>query len=1130
MSQLAKQLIAEAKRTNAKVLDLGNCGLTELPDELFELTELEELKLGNGYWDYQKNYGKANFIKNVCPSISNLQALKALQINGEWHRKNQISDISFLEKLTSLQTLNLSCNQISDISFLKKLTSLQTLNLSCNRISDVSFLKKLTNLHTLHLGDNRISDYSFLEKLTNLQTLDLGFNKISDYSFLEKLTDLQSLNLSTNKISDYFFLEKSNNLQSLNLSMNEISDYSFLEKLTNLLSLNLSYNQISDVSFLEKLTSLQSLDLTKNKISDISFLEKLISLQSLHLSSNRISDIFFLEKLTSLQSLHLSSNQISDISFLEKLTCLQLLDLLSNKISDISFLEKLTSLQKLNLCNNQISDISSLQKLIRLQLLDFSSNQISDVSFLVKLTSLQSLDLSSNKISDISFLVKLTSLQTLKLSYNQVSDVSFLEKLISLQTLNLSDNQISTIELSFLNKLTNLIDLFLCNNPLENIDEAIIGRGNCLDDLLNYMEDLEAGKTSNNAIKLLLTGNGNVGKTQIAKRFVEKDDFVFNPAHDSTHGIHLLKPNNNLPCEAANNGLDITLWDFGGQDLYHATHRMFMQTKAVFLLVWDTASQTEPHHYINKKSYKNEKRQYWLEYINHFSGGSPIILVQNKVDKDTDEQYNIPEPAQAAYKEKYKVKAFLQVSAKTSRQFNTIENTIIKLFSTDEDLKATLLKELPKSWVNIRKRIEQDNKSNIKTITFQIFETYCEKEGIKKSTNTVLNFLHNTGVLFYKSGYFSNNIIIDQAWAINAVYKVLDRESDHFGILKNKKGALDFYDIKTVWSNFLEKEQELFIDFMLSCELCLETTPNKKYGTPFQDRTFIVPQFLPAKPDYIEAYCDRYYISKKAITIRTYQFLPKIYIKRFIVKAGLFAISKARWANGVLLFYEAEDSYAIVEADYKTKSINIRISPNCQQLLKVIENELNEIEGEGRVRPKDGKQGYDEIAFAENFSFKNLKPNTVIMNQPKKVFISYSHKDIAFRERLQLQLKQLVRQKRIAEVWSDHKIKAGGNWNAEIENNLKEADIVFLLISDLFFASDFIDEKELPIVKERYENKECIVIPILVKPSSNWKDSGWSFLQAIPSNAKAGLLAISKWADEDDAWSVVTDEIKRVLQ
>jgi len=55
MSKLALELITEAKRTNAKVLDLGYCGLTELPDELFELKELEELIVSNGHRDFKTN-------------------------------------------------------------------------------------------------------------------------------------------------------------------------------------------------------------------------------------------------------------------------------------------------------------------------------------------------------------------------------------------------------------------------------------------------------------------------------------------------------------------------------------------------------------------------------------------------------------------------------------------------------------------------------------------------------------------------------------------------------------------------------------------------------------------------------------------------------------------------------------------------------------------------------------------------------------------------------------------------------------------------------------------------------------------------------------------------------------------
>jgi hypothetical protein len=80
MSQQALDLIAQAKQTHATRLDIGNFNLTELPDELFELTWLEELIVSNswleyssknseGEWFYSQNKGKANNLKSITSNI-----------------------------------------------------------------------------------------------------------------------------------------------------------------------------------------------------------------------------------------------------------------------------------------------------------------------------------------------------------------------------------------------------------------------------------------------------------------------------------------------------------------------------------------------------------------------------------------------------------------------------------------------------------------------------------------------------------------------------------------------------------------------------------------------------------------------------------------------------------------------------------------------------------------------------------------------------------------------------------------------------------------------------------------------------------------------------------------------------
>ncbi len=237
MSQLALDLIRQAKREGWKSLDLGRTGLTDdnIPDELFELTELEELRFSNQIWDYEKgewmknkNEGDENFLSKIPNDIVRLKKLRSLHFGGGFDRLNKwnLSDISVLKEIKYLESINLRGNKISDISILKYFKNLKSLDLSNNNISDISILKYFKNLKSLDLSNNNISDISIVKYLKNLQSLDLSGNGILEISALKYLNHLRSLYLRSNYILDISILKHLNNLENLDLSRNIFSDIS----------------------------------------------------------------------------------------------------------------------------------------------------------------------------------------------------------------------------------------------------------------------------------------------------------------------------------------------------------------------------------------------------------------------------------------------------------------------------------------------------------------------------------------------------------------------------------------------------------------------------------------------------------------------------------------------------------------------------------------------------------------------------------------------------------------------------------------------------------------------------------------------------------------------------------------
>ena len=137
-----------------------------------------------------------------------------------------------------------------------------------------------------------------------------------------------------------------------------------------------------------------------------------------------------------------------------------------------------------------------------------------------------------------------------------------------------------------------------------------------------------------------------------------------------------------------------------------------------------------------------------------------------------------------------------------------------------------------------------------------------------------------------------------------------------------------------------------------------------------------------------------------------------------------------------------------------------------------------------------------------------------------EVFISYSHKDEALRNALATHLRILEREGIVAS-WDDRKLSPGTEWDHQINSRLQTADIILLLVSADFIASDYCWDVEIAQALERHDRGEAHVIPVVLRPV-DWRSVPFSKLQALPQNAKP----VVTWNAQDSAFVDIAKGIR----
>lgn len=577
---------------------------------------------------------------------------------------------------------------------------------------------------------------------------------------------------------------------------------------------------------------------------------------------------------------------------------LKLLNLADNQIHEINgnWFECLMNIEKVDISYNQIISIPDKKVIYpKCKNLSLKGNKLQKFPTAVSDSyTLEKLDLSENKISfiDDDAFNRLDNIIELDLSFNELTYLpTSIGKLKKLKKLNLSGNKISSLPKEFEN-LTSLESLDFEGNPIGRVPVEISSQG--VSGIINYYLSLGDNVQLFEA-KLLIVGQGNVGKTFLMNRLIHNTI----PETNTTEGIDIKSWKIKT---SSSPDFRVNVWDFGGQEIYHSTHQFFLTNRSLYMLIWEARTD---QHLISF--------DYWLNVIRLLSNNSPIIIVLNKIDE------RIANIDEKSLKAKFKnIVSFHQVSAKSGKNIDILTSKI----ESEIDSLPLIGDKLPKVWMEIRTILES-MESNY--ISAESYLTICNQHGLSNKRALFLSqYFHDLGVFlhFQDDSLLRNIVFLKPEWATNAVYKILDSKD-----VIARSGEFDSDMLDTILHSIERDKRSYIVTLMKKFELCFEVEKN----------VFLIPELL--KPEKIEFDWD--YKDNLRFEYH-YDFMPAGIMARFIVRTRNMVYDKTFWKNGVII--QREDTRALVTTDQYSRKLYIWIHGNSASfLLEIIRKELNDI-------------------------------------------------------------------------------------------------------------------------------------------------------------------------------------------
>jgi len=780
---------------------------------------------------------------------------------------------------------------------------------------------------------------------------------------------------------------------------------------------------------------------------------------------------------------------------------------------------------ELNLGDLDLTSVpDSLGQLANLHTLYLYNNQLTAIpDSVARLSNLKRLTLSSNQLTAIpDSIAHLSNLEGLYLGGNQLTAIpDFLAQFTNIDILNLANNQITAIPHS-LTQLSRLRRLYLHGNPGLGIPDEILGptwqevdqgkSPTAPQEILTYYFTQLAGSRPLNEAKLILVGQGGVGKTSLVKTLTTGK---FNRREKTTEGIKI----SDWSCTLSrNDAVTLHIWDFGGQEMMHATHQFFLTARSLYLLVLD-----------RRKGGYDREADYWFRLIRAFGGkDAPVLVLLNK---QKSEPFDIN---RGAWLEKYaeNIRGFVETDCADAKTITQLKRKIQEQIRQLKNVKANF----PRRWFAIKDELSA---MRADYVTFEDYRATCRKHGEEnpEQQTSLAGFLHDLGIaLNYKDdprlrfGY-----VLKPEWVTQGIYALLHAFVKSKGLFSRAQA-----EQVLAQKGYSTEAADFILGLMDQFELSF----------PLGDRQnrILIPQLLEDRqPDLASNF------QPAACLNFGYQYavVPEGLLPRFIVRTHHLSNPETRWKSGVVLQHESTGCRGLVRADTTENQVRIHIDgPEAgrRELLAVIRYNFEAIHSDYEFKPvdlvyppgaperplrveelqalqKSGDQTV-KVVLADQTVIKTEIAGLVIqLPPPLRLFLSYSHQDEKHVNELRKDLK-LMERNGLIRAWYDRALTAGEKWEPRILQELNTADVIVCQLSRDFLASDFCVLTELESAIQRKQAGEAELIAYVLK------DCGWKEVpqlgqfQVLPKDAKP----LADWPDKNKYWRAVAEGIQAALK